>query len=282
MRKPDEAFVFPIGLLLLCCWLSGGTLAADPPSETPSVMFREGFDDSALLQRGWYDGNRFRIATDQSHTGSGSMEYEWKSNSTSPSESSAIRHLFEPTESVYVRFQMRLSNNWGWTGRAYHPHLMHFMTTENGKYHGPAASHLTMYIEPQNGHLRLAGQDIQNKDQPHGLTQGPIRGGYNGKFYDSPQPVFANGKWHTIEALFQLNSLDRVRDEPRPDGIVRGWIDGKLVVDRTDVILRSTDFPNMKFNQLLLAPYFGPGLLPHAQSLWIDELVVAKGRVDQP
>jgi len=40
-----------------------------------------------------------------------------------------------------------------------------------------------------------------------------------------------------------------------------------MVVDRTDVVLRSTDFPKMKFNQFLMAPYFGPGLLPHVPSI---------------
>jgi hypothetical protein len=35
----------------------------------------------------------------------------------------------------------------------------------------------------------------------------------------------------------------------------------------------------MKFNQFLLTPYFGPGLLPHAQTLWIDELTVATKRL---
>jgi len=35
----------------------------------------------------------------------------------------------------------------------------------------------------------------------------------------------------------------------------------------------------MKFNQFLLAPYFGPGLLPHAQKLWIDELAVGTKRI---
>jgi hypothetical protein len=49
-------------------------------------------------------------------------------------------------------------------------------------------------------------------------------------------------------------------------------------VERTDVVLRSTDFPDMKFNQFLLAPYFGPGLLPHEQTLWIDELTVGTKR----
>jgi hypothetical protein len=36
----------------------------------------------------------------------------------------------------------------------------------------------------------------------------------------------------------------------------------------------------MKFNQFLLTPYFGEGLLPHAQTLWIDELVVGTQRLD--
>ena len=67
------------------------------------------------------------------------------------SGSSGVRRLFEPTDKVYSRFYLKLSKGWGWTGREYHPHLMHFLTTENSKWHGPAASHLTVYIEPVNG-----------------------------------------------------------------------------------------------------------------------------------
>jgi hypothetical protein len=193
-----------------------------------------------------------------------------------------MRRLFEPSETVFVRFQIKLSKGWGWTGRSYHPHLMHFLTTENDKYAGPAATHLTLYIEPQAGKLRLAAQDIQNKDQPHGLTQGPLRGGYNGTFYDSEGVLFDDDEWHCVEALFTLNSLDLANDRPNRDGVVRGWFDGELVVDRDDVVLRSTDFPRMKFNQYLLSPYFGPGLLPHEQTLWIDDLVVGTERVELP
>lgn len=80
---------------------------------------------------------------------------------------------------------------------------MHFMTTENTAYHGPAASHLTVYIEPVNGKLRLAATDIQNKDSPHGLTQGPLKGGYNGQLYDSQ------------EVLFKVSGLESWRDRWR-------------------------------------------------------------------
>lgn len=59
---------------------------------------------------------------------------------------------------------------------------------------------------------------------------------------------------------------------------MRGWFDGKLVIKHTNVILRSTDFPNMKFNQFLTAPCFGPSLVPQAQKLWINEMVVGRNR----
>ena len=248
----------------------------DKPTD---VLFSESFDDARLLERGWYDGTKFTITHEQPYAGKGCIEFAWKAGTTTPFTSSGIRRLFEPTDTVFLRYYIKLSKDWGWTGRNYHPHLTHFMTTENQKYHGPAASRLTTYIEPVNGRLRLAAQDIQNKDAPHGLTQGPLRGGYNGQLYDSKEVLFNDGAWHCVEAMFKLNSLDLKTDRPNADGIVRGWFDGKQVIDRTDVVLRSTDFPNMKFNQFLLLPYFGTGLLPHEQTLWIDELAVGTKRL---
>lgn len=253
------------------------TLAAG--GEPPGILFRESFDDDRLPERGWYDGNRFTISGRDPVAGRGCLEYHWKAGSTTPASSSGIRHLFEPTGVVYLRFYIRLSKGWGWTGRPYHPHLMHFMTTENDKFRGPANSHLTTYTEPWNGRLRLGATDMQNVDMPHGLTQGPLRGGYNGRLYDSPMVLFQDERWHCVESMFQLNTLDRKADKANADGVVRGWFDGKLVVDRNDVILRSPDFPNMRFNQFLLTPYFGPGLLPHEQTLWIDELAVGTQRL---
>lgn len=242
------------------------------------ILFSEGFNDAQLTQRGWYDGARFKITDREPFAGKGAVEYHWQAGATTPHTTATIRRLFEPTESVHLRFHMKLSPGWGWTGRAYHPHLIQFMTTENGKFHGPAGSRLTLYVEPWNGKLRLAAQDIQNKDAPHGLTQGPLKGGYNGTMYDSRQALFTDAGWHRVEALFRLNSLGAARDRPNADGVAQAWVDGKLVVDRKDLIFRSTDFPAMKINQLLLAPYFGPGLLPHEQTLWIDELAVGKRR----
>ncbi len=262
-------------LIVASAIFAAGVMAGAAHDE--GMLFKESFDDAELAKRDWYDGSEFRIAGN-AKAGKGCIEFEWTAPDAKVSGSSPARRLFKPTDEVYIRFHLKLSKGWGWTGKAYHPHLLHFLTTENPKWHGPAASHLTLYIEPQNGKLRLAAQDIENEKKPHGLTQGPLKGGYNGTFFDSPKEVFTEDTWHCVEAYFKLNTLDVKGGRPSKDGIVRGWIDDKLVIEKTDVILRSTDFPDMKFNHFLMAPYFGPGLLPHAQKLWIDELWVGAKR----
>jgi hypothetical protein len=269
---PDmSVFLSRPGLALAASLLAGTAVPAE-------VLFRESFEDANLTERGWYDGSKFRIVGD-AWAGRGCLEYEWLEGGSRPTVSSGVRHLFAPTDEVWLRFHLKLSKGWAWSGRNYHPHFMHFLTTENSKWHGPAASHLTLYVEPVNGKLRLAATDIQNQDSPHGLTQGPLKGGFNGRFYDSREELFTDDQWHCIEACFKLNTLDLQNDRPNPDGIVRGWFDGKLVIEQTNVVLRSTDYPAMKFNQFLLTPYFGPGLLPQAQKLWVDEVAVGTKRL---
>ncbi len=257
--------------------LIGNALAGE--SKPGTTLFSESFDDAELLKRSWYDGSNFKIVSDGAYAGKGCIEYRWKDKTTKPHTSSGVRHPLKATDELYIRYYIRLSADWGWSGRSYHPHLTHFLTTENGKWHGPARSHLTLYIEPVNGKLRLGATDMQNVNMPHGLTQGPLRGGYNGKLYDSKKVVFNDDKWHCIEAQFKLNTLDMENEKANRDGVIRGWFDGKLVIEHTDIVFRTTDFPKMKWNQFLLTPYFGPGLLPHAQALWIDELVVGTKRI---
>ena len=168
-------------MLVLTFALSALTItkAAQTSSTDRTLFFAEGFEDTKLASRGWYDGDRFTLSDDAT-AGRHSISYQFAKGRLTPTDSSGVRHSFEPTDVVYLRFCLKLSPDWSWTNKPYGPHLLHFMTTENDKYHGPAASHLTLYIEPVNGTLRLAAQDIQNRDMPHGLTQGPLRGGYNG------------------------------------------------------------------------------------------------------
>src|SRR5690349_22282111 len=113
--------------VLIACLLAG-------PAAGTDFLFTESFDDSGLTERDWYDGNTFRIAG-ESRAGAGCIEYEWTAKDAKVSGSSGVRHLFEPSDEVWLRFYLKLSKGWGWSGRNYHPHLLHFMTTENTKFH---------------------------------------------------------------------------------------------------------------------------------------------------
>ena len=139
--------------------VAGSGWAAEPNGRgevtSDGILFSESFEDADLAGRGWYDGTKFRIVGDAA-AGKGCIEYEWTDSQSGVKGSSPVRRLFEPTNEVSIRFYLKLSKGWGWTGRNYHPHLTHFLTTENSKWHGPAASHLTLYIEPVGGKMNDA------------------------------------------------------------------------------------------------------------------------------
>jgi hypothetical protein len=203
------------------------------------------------------------------------------------------------------------SSNWVGSGKPYHPHLFHFLTTLDDQYVGPSWTHLTTYVEENvqadGGHAVLAAQDGANIDPAHinedltSVTENRAVSGcngnpdgapsiscyqigtdwYNGKGWTSSQPVFVDaqgpaykGDWHKVEAYFKLNSI--VNGIGQRDGVAQYWVDGALILDRQDVIFRTGAHPTMQFNQLLMAPYIGDGS-PVAQTLWFDDLVVMTG-----
>ena len=76
------------------------------------------------------------------------------------------------------------------------PHLTHFLTTENSvrarsRRQPPDALH-------QAGRRQAAagGPGHPEPRHAHGLTQGPLKGGYNGKFFDSQEVLFKDDQWH--------------------------------------------------------------------------------------
>ncbi len=101
--------------------LQADSVAADLIEKPTVVLFHESFDDSRLLQRNWYDGDKFAITDTQPFAGKGCLEYAWTSGTTTPASSSGIRHLFEPTETVALRCYLKLSKGWDWNGHANAP-----------------------------------------------------------------------------------------------------------------------------------------------------------------
>ncbi|MBL7042699.1 MAG: hypothetical protein ISR77_28950 [Pirellulaceae bacterium] len=78
-----------------------------------------------------------------------------------------------------------------------------------------------------------------------------------------------NNRWYCIEQYVKLNTPDQ------PDGILRGWVDGGLAFEKTDVRFRSID--RLKIEAVWINVYLG-GTWTAEQDhhLYLDEVVISK------
>jgi hypothetical protein len=281
------------------------TLAGLPTTGgAQTIYFTENFDNSNFALRGWYDGDGGVIDSSvySPSGGNSSLKFSFAQGQNSPTGGSPKRHLFTPSESLYVSFWLKLgtaSVPWQGSGVSYHPHIVYILTEANGDYDGLAWNYLDFYIEWNGFRPRIAIQDGQriNLGQlgnnllgtatPHAVAGGngsqngsadyyAIGGGdyTNGTYFDSASNNFVNNTWHHVEVYTAMNSISG--GLPQANGIVRFWVDGVLVIDRTNVYLRTAQYATQKFNQFVIAPWIEPGTgSPIAQDMWVDNLIVA-------
>jgi hypothetical protein len=85
----------------------------------------------------------------------------------------------------------------------------------------------------------------------------------------APTGLLQKGRWYCIEQHVRLN---------RPgsgDGVLRAWVDGRLVFERRD--LRYREVPDLKIESVWLNVYHGGSQAsPRDMTLFIDNLVVAR------
>jgi hypothetical protein len=281
-------------------------LTSPPPAGT--MLFQEGFEDANLGARGWYDNLTPLLSTAEHIAGSASsIQYTFNQAATTPTTGSAIRHKFTPSDSVYLGYWVKYSSNWVGSQKPYHPHEFYFLTTLEGDWSGLSFNHLTTYIEQNGGTPQIGIQDGLNVDQTKigvnltAVTEARGVAGCNGSsdgypdncysngtayvnekkwkaaapsFTDVPGPFYKND-WHFVEAYVKMNSI--ASGKGLNDGVVQYWLDGQLIIDRHDVLLRTGTNAAMQFNQLVIAPYIGDGS-PVTQTMWIDKLTVGTGK----
>lgn len=278
-------------------------------SYSQTILFQEDFENSSLASRGWYDNTTPVLSTIEHVTGSSSsLEFRWLPGATTPISGASMRRKFAESDSVYIRYYVKYSANYTGSNRAYHPHEFYVLTNLNPDYSGLAYTNLTAYVEQNEGTPQLAIQDGKNIDESRigvnlvGVTENRAVAGCNGSgdsygdglcytvgsahwnnkiwkangvyFRDTTGPYY-KGDWHLVEAYFKLNSI--VNGRGIADGQIKYWYDGVLLIDHSDVMLRTGQYPTMKFNQFVIGPYIGDGS-PVDQSFWVDDLVVATGR----
>ena len=276
-------------------------------SSNGMILFQENFEDANFADRGWYDLSGGTLSSSEHIPSSAkSLECSFLQGGQICSSGNPKRHKFPESDSVYVSYWVKYSSNYTGSNHPYHPHEFYIMTNLSGDWDGPAYTHLTAYIEQNEGTPRLAIQDGQNVDtiqigqnlvnvtenraiagcngDSDGYGNGdcyPVGVGeyWNGKSYNADKIYFSDfpgqyykSDWHHVEAYFKLNSISGGKGNA--DGIIQYWFDGQLIVDHNNTMMRTAQYPNIKFNQFLIAPYIGDGS-PVDQTFWIDDLTVA-------
>lgn len=271
-----------------------------------TVLFSEGFDNSSVAARGWYDNTAPAISTTEHIPGStGSLQFRFPVGATSPVSGGAMRRKFTESDAVYVSYYVKYSANWTGSNQPYHPHEFYLLTNKNGDWDGLAYDRLTVYIEQNEGEPLIAIQDGQNIDESrvgqdltaiteqrsvagcNGDSDGYGNGAcyladtvhWNGKFWrsgtqyfsDNAGPYYKND-WHHIAVYLKLNSISG--GKAVKNGIMKYWYDGNLIIDHNNVVFRTGQHADMKFNQFVIAPWIGDGS-PVDQTFWVDNLEVS-------
>lgn len=92
-------------------------------------------------------------------------------------------------------------------------------------------------------------------------------------FRNTPGPYYKND-WHLIETYFEMNTIQNGKG--LPDGKIRYWYDGQLLISYDSILFRTGAHPDLKFNQLFYGPYIGVGS-PVDQTWWVDDLLLMDG-----
>ena len=215
--------------------------------------------------------------------GNSSLKISWTQGSTSPTAPS--RHRFTASDTVYLSFWMKFGTAgvpWRGSGVGFHPHIIQLLTDADSDFTGPAITHLSMRVETLLFTPMINFQDARRINTAQigvnllgSATSHAIAGGngvqpgsgathwfdgttwWNDIHLRAASAAFVNNTWHHVEFYVAMNSVSA--GIPQANGVLKYWVDGNLVIDKTSLYLRTAQYATQKFNKLLLLPYIGDG-----------------------
>ncbi|WP_410967467.1 hypothetical protein, partial [Salmonella sp. SAL4456] len=87
---------------------------------------------------GWYDATGGALSASEHYAGNKSLECRFLAGGTKCIGGTPSRHLFGETDSAYIGFSIKHSENFIGSGRPFHPHVFLLMTNADSAYVGPA------------------------------------------------------------------------------------------------------------------------------------------------
>ncbi|TAJ98443.1 MAG: hypothetical protein EPO39_18255 [Candidatus Manganitrophaceae bacterium] len=116
-----------------------------------ATFFVEHFEDNSFASRGWYDNPRGTIDAANAKVGTGAFLCSMPVGSAGCSGGAPARHLFTPTNSIYVSFWVKYSANYIGTGTNSGPHEFYIITTRESNFEGLSYNYLDFYIQQTVG-----------------------------------------------------------------------------------------------------------------------------------
>lgn len=221
---------------------------SSPRQETVSVVTEDKERSFQPLQN-----KALRIKVRKGEHYGASIQYKFKERTGS-----------EPEE-IYFRYYLRFGNDWN-------PRMGGKLPGIGGTY-GRAG----WGGRPSNGRNGWSARG-QFKGQKEGKTpigfycyHADMPGQYGSAWIWQRDKLgyLENNRWYCIEQYVRMNTPEK------NDGILRGWVDGRLAFEKTDIRMR--DLPHLKIESIWINIYHGGKWSAESNDhLFIDNIVVAK------
>jgi len=198
-------------------------------------------------------GKALRIKVDQGGHYGLSVQFRFK------------KQLGEEPEEIYFRYYLRFADDWD--------------PVRGGKLPGIAGT----YGRAGWGGRRVNGRNGWSarglfRGQKNGKTpigfycyHADMRGRYGSNWLWEKDRLgdLQNNRWYCVEQYAKMNTPGR------NDGILRGWVDGRLAFEKTDVRMRDVD--SLKIESVWLNVYLGGTWTSRSDHhLYIDNVVIAR------
>jgi len=237
----------------------------------PDVIFVENFEDSNWDKR-WQERsgahrNYGSLETDPDIvlSGENSLKLLFKPEA-GPGGAGWMHYWYDGSDVAYLRYYFRLSDGGDWRNQK----IMQLHGHKPGVRYGRGAGNRGI-------DWLCAGDGVGGQEGPpwrknilynyHPHQSGGF--GDNLEPTTSDVPAAVEGRWICKEFMVKLNDPEKLNGE------VRKWVDGRLVIEKTDMEWRLE--PDIVINNIMQPTYTlkppGPG---QERILWLDNIVLAK------
>ncbi len=247
----------------------------DVAKNDQDVFFFEDFEDDSYeknFSRGSHADNRQLVSGDVVFNGKKSLRISVNRNSnygTSLSYRFSDVGMKEPTE-LYARYYLRFDESWN-TSRGSGKLPGPAGRYDRGGWGGRASNGTNGWSARMEFGRSWMGPELIDLSYYTYHAYMPEKYGDNMPWDKDNRGTLKKNRWYCVETYVKLNTPGET------DGILRGWVDGYLAMEETDIMFRST--PDLKIEEFWFDIYYGGHTAPSNMHLYIDNLALSTRRI---